>query len=46
MVLGLPERMIGDVELLQVQPRLAVALLRNARGTVETGDWVRFPVRR
>lgn len=45
-VLGLPERVIGDVELLQVQPRLAVAMLRNARGKVETGDWVRFPVRR
>ncbi|GHD76773.1 flagellar assembly protein T N-terminal domain-containing protein [Vogesella fluminis] len=44
-VLGLPERVIGDVELLQVQPRLAVALLRNARGKVEAGDWVRFPVR-
>lgn len=45
-VLGLPERVIGDVELLQVQPRLAVAMLRNARGKVDVGDWVRFPVRR
>jgi len=45
-VLGLPERVIGDVELLQVQPRLAVAVLRNARGKVDVGDWVRFPVRR
>ena len=25
---------------------LAVAMLRNARGKVDVGDWVRFPVRR
>lgn len=44
-VLGVPERIIGDLELIQVQSRFAIAVMRNSRGKVEVGDWVRFPVR-
>ena len=42
-VLGMPEQMIGDVTLVQVQPRFSIAEVRNARGKVDVGDWVRFP---
>lgn len=44
-VLGVPEQVIGDLEIMQVQPRLAVGRMRNSSLKVEAGDWVRFPVR-
>ncbi|MFC3624971.1 flagella assembly protein FlgT middle domain-containing protein [Vogesella amnigena] len=44
-VLGVPEQVIGDLEIVQVQPRLAVGRMRNSSLKVEAGDWVRFPVR-
>ncbi|WP_174875786.1 flagellar assembly protein T N-terminal domain-containing protein [Vogesella oryzae] len=44
-VLGVPEQVIGDLEIEQVQPRFAVARLRNNRQQATAGDWVRFPVR-
>ncbi len=43
-VLGVPELQLGDVEIEQVQPRFAVARLRNGKLKVDAGDWVRFPV--
>jgi hypothetical protein len=43
-VLGVPEQQLGDVEIEQVQPRFAVARLRNGKLKVDVGDWVRFPV--
>lgn len=43
-VLGVPEQQLGDVEVEQVQPRFAVARLRNGQLKVDVGDWVRFPV--
>lgn len=43
-VLGVPELQLGDVEIEQVQPRFAVARLRNGKLKVDVGDWVRFPV--
>lgn len=42
-VLGVPEQQAGDVEIEQVQPRFAVARLRNGKSKVDAGDWVRFP---
>lgn len=44
-VLGVPEQLIGDLEIEQVQPRFAVARLRNNSQQAAAGDWVRFPVR-
>lgn len=43
-VLGVPEQQLGDIEIEQVQPRFAVARLRNGKLKVDAGDWVRFPV--
>lgn len=43
-VLGVPELQSGDIEIEQVQPRFAVARLRNGKLKIDAGDWVRFPV--
>ncbi|SCK20917.1 flagella assembly protein FlgT middle domain-containing protein [Vogesella sp. LIG4] len=44
-VLGVPEQVVGDLEVEQVQPRLAMARLRSSSQKVQVGDWVRFPLR-
>lgn len=44
--LGVPETLVGDVELVQVQPKLSIGVVNNARLAVEAGDHVRFVPRR
>jgi hypothetical protein len=40
--LGVPESLLGDVTVIQVQPNLAVAVSQDAKSPVESGDIVRF----
>jgi hypothetical protein len=41
-LLGIPESLIGDVSVIQVQPDLSVAVVQSVRGRVMEGDLVRF----
>jgi hypothetical protein len=44
--LGVPETLIGDAVVVQVQPQFAIAETRNARQQVGVGDMLRFTSRR
>ncbi|MBV8049467.1 MAG: flagellar assembly protein T N-terminal domain-containing protein [Paludibacterium sp.] len=44
--LGVPETLLGDVSLIQVQPNLSVAVAHGARAAVQAGDLLRFVPRR
>jgi hypothetical protein len=41
-VYGVPETLLGDLSVIQVQPQLSIAVAQSVRGKVESGDWVRF----
>lgn len=41
--LGIPETLLGDLSLIQVQPSLSIAIAKT-RMAVEEGDWARFMV--
>ncbi|TDR82923.1 flagellar assembly protein T N-terminal domain-containing protein [Paludibacterium purpuratum] len=40
--LGVPETLLGDVSLIQVQPNLSVALAHGVKSSVQAGDLLRF----
>jgi hypothetical protein len=44
--LGVPETLLGDVSLIQVQPNLSVAVAHGTRAAVQPGDLLRFIPRR
>jgi hypothetical protein len=44
--LGVPETLIGDAVVVQVQPQFAIAEARNVRQQVGVGDMLRFTLRR
>jgi hypothetical protein len=41
-ILGVPETLLGDVSVIQVQPNLAVAVAQGTRSALRGGDIVRF----
>jgi len=41
-LLGVPETLLGDVSVIQVQPNLSIAVVQDVRAGVQDGDLVRF----
>jgi hypothetical protein len=41
-LLGVPETLLGDVSVIQVQPNLSIAVVQSVRGKVQEGDVLRF----